>query len=277
MSASAPRIQQLLPPALFPPADMSDQDLARCYAYPPEHGGGVFIRANMVSTVDGAAAGENGLSGTINNAPDFRVFRVLRSLAQVVLVGAGTARNEGYSKITAPSDLVDLRTQSGVFKDLEFAVISRSGELPSRTLQGPDGGPEPIVFTTAPGQRKLIEQHGNVRSIVAETGGNVDLAKVKESLRELGLHRVLTEGGPSILAQFIDQKLLNELCLTTVNVLQPGESLGITSHSALKAAAHTTQLASLLNSESTLLARWNLNTDQALTQHLVTANPRELV
>lgn len=261
MSAPEAPLHQLFPILSSPPSEMSDQDIANCYAYPPECGSAVFIRANMVSTVDGAAAGGNGLSGTINNAADFRVFRVLRALAQVVLVGAGTARKEGYTKIKAPSDLADLRTEHGLSGDLEFAVISRSGQLPAATLQGPAGGPDPIIFTTTAGQRELARQHGTVRSIVAQTGDGVDLAKVKEHLAQLGLQRVLTEGGPSILAQLIAQKLLNELCLTTVNLLQPGESLGITSHSALGGTTQTTALASLLNSQSTLLARWSLSTD----------------
>lgn len=258
MSAVVPKIIQLFPPVLSTHLEMTDQDLAHCYAYPSRDEHEVVIRANMVSTVDGAAAGANGLSGTINNSADYRVFRVLRSLAHVVLVGAGTARKEGYTKIKAPSELADLRTQSGISKDLEFAVISRSGKMPAKTLQGPDGGPQPIVFTTAAGQEELRQRHGTVRSIVAETGGGVDLNKVKEALGGLGLYRVLTEGGPSILAQLIDQNLLNELCLTTVNVLQPGDSLGITSHRDLTAAIHTTELVSLLNSDSTLLARWGL-------------------
>ena len=50
----------------------------------------------MVSTVDGAATGPDGRSGGINNAADKRVFDTLRRLCDAVVVGAGTARDEGY-------------------------------------------------------------------------------------------------------------------------------------------------------------------------------------
>ena len=55
----------------------------------------------MVSTVDGSATGEGGRSGTINNEADERVFHILRGLADAIIVGAGTARAEGYGPADA--------------------------------------------------------------------------------------------------------------------------------------------------------------------------------
>lgn len=50
----------------------------------------------MVTSLDGAATGADGLSGTINNAADTAVFKMLRDGADAIIVGAGTARAEGY-------------------------------------------------------------------------------------------------------------------------------------------------------------------------------------
>ena len=47
--------------------------------------------------VDGAATGTDGKSGTLGGETDTRVFALLRSLADVIVVGAGTARDEGYA------------------------------------------------------------------------------------------------------------------------------------------------------------------------------------
>jgi riboflavin biosynthesis pyrimidine reductase len=70
-------------------------DLHELYAVPADRPGGPWLRANMVSSVDGAAAGDSGKSGSLNNAADKRVFDHLRSVADVIVVGAGTARAEG--------------------------------------------------------------------------------------------------------------------------------------------------------------------------------------
>ena len=97
---------------------MTDHESRGCT--PPQ---GPWLRANMVTTLDGAAAGESGTSGSINNAVDKRIFDLLRELADAVLVGAGTARIEGYRPA-----------------DLPTVVVSRSGRVPERSPGRPAGG-----------------------------------------------------------------------------------------------------------------------------------------
>ena len=72
--------------------------LSELYAWPA----GPCLRVNMVSTVDGAAQGPDGLTGTINNAIDKEVFHLLRAGADVLVVGAGTVRAEGYGPAGKP-------------------------------------------------------------------------------------------------------------------------------------------------------------------------------
>ena len=69
--------------------------LFAAYAAPRER----WVRCNMVTSLDGAATGADGRSGSINNDADHVVFEVLRALSHVVVVGAGTIRTEGYSAL----------------------------------------------------------------------------------------------------------------------------------------------------------------------------------
>ena len=78
------------PRQLFPFA-ADAPDLASLYAYPD----GRWLRANMVSTADGAAS-LNGVTQGISSAADRRVFALLRTLCDVILVGAATVRQEQY-------------------------------------------------------------------------------------------------------------------------------------------------------------------------------------
>lgn len=89
-------------------------DLDEVYAVPRLP----WLRVNMVSSLDGAATGESGRSGSLNNAADKQVFGHLRSLADVIVVGAGTARAEGYRPADRP-----------------IVVVSRGREMPE-TLRG---------------------------------------------------------------------------------------------------------------------------------------------
>ena len=63
------------------------------------------VRLNMIASVDGATA-VDGRSGGLGGPADRRVFVALRSLADVVLVAAGTVRAEGYGPGTPPIAVV---------------------------------------------------------------------------------------------------------------------------------------------------------------------------
>ena len=101
-------------------------DLDELYAVPPDRRGGSWLRVNMVGSVDGAATGDSGKSGSLNNDVDKRVFHHLRSAADVIVVGAGTARTEGYGPGDRP-----------------IAVVSRSLDVPERLVV-----PGQVVITT---------------------------------------------------------------------------------------------------------------------------------
>src|SRR5262245_52892255 len=73
---------------------LGPDELLRLYAYPASLES-PWIRANFVTSIDGAAT-VDGRSGALGGPADHAVFEILRDLADVVLVGAGTARQENY-------------------------------------------------------------------------------------------------------------------------------------------------------------------------------------
>src|SRR5919202_5115354 len=84
------RVKRLWPPPLD---EVDDAALVAHYAWPDEPG--PYVRVNFVASLDGAVTVE-GRSGGLGTAADKTVFRLLRELAEVVLVGAGTVRAENY-------------------------------------------------------------------------------------------------------------------------------------------------------------------------------------
>ena len=84
--------------------ELDDFELAEAYAYPRER----WLRTNMVMSADGAGS-LNGLSGGLSAAGDKRVFGILRVLADVVLVGSGTAEAESYKPARPRPALASLR------------------------------------------------------------------------------------------------------------------------------------------------------------------------
>ena len=208
-------------------------DLAEVYAVPSSP----WLRLNFVSTVDGGAQGPDGLSGSINNAADKVVYDLVRGLADVLLVGAGTARAEGYRPWGRPT-----------------CVVSGSGRVPETLL---DGAPGQVLLATcaaAPGLAQaravLGDEHVLVRG--QET---VDLAAVVTELGQVGSGSVLCEGGPSLARDLLALGLVDDLCLTTTPRLVAGDGSRITKGLAVDVPL---RLQSLVEQDHTLLARWSV-------------------
>ena len=102
-------------------------------AYAPEDRGVPMLRLNMVASLDGAAT-LRGRSGGLGGPADQALMVVLRMLADVVIVGSGTVRAEGYQ-----GDLIDdaakrWRVEHGLSPHPEFAVASRAEGQSLETL-----------------------------------------------------------------------------------------------------------------------------------------------
>jgi riboflavin biosynthesis pyrimidine reductase len=191
------------------PAATDEPDLVALYAYPE----GRWLRANMVSSADGAASLE-GVTAGISSDSDRRVFALLRTLSDVILVGAGTVREEGYKPARTRGAWTDLR--AGRAPTPPVAVVSARLDLDPASPLIAEAPPyaRTIVITTAqaPAGRRA-ELAGRADVIVAGDEA-VDLKAAVRALAERGHRRLLTEGGPRLLAQLVEAGLMDELCLT---------------------------------------------------------------
>lgn len=214
--------------------DVSDSLLAQLYAAQPA-ADGVWLRVNMVSTVDGAAQGDDGVTDSINNAPDKRVFHALRSYADVIVVGAGTARAEGYRPTATP-----------------IVVLSRSGEVPV-TLRG--AAPGQVLMATvehAPSLEEARALLGDEHVLVLGAYA-IDFALLRTALVARGWSQVLSEGGPYALHDMLASGAVDEVCLTIVPLLIAGEHKRITSGPPIDIPLDPILL---LEEDGTLIGRW---------------------
>ena len=229
-------------------SDPAEEALSRLYAHRPGR-----IRVNMVTSLDGAATGADADSGSINNAADLRVLRLLRALADVVLVGAATARRDSYARLAVTGPLAEARHQRGQGR-LVLAVVTRTGRLSADLLAAPDL----IVITTTdcPCLADLTSRLGD--NVIAVGSGDVELPAAIEQLGKRGLTRVLCEGGPQLLGQLLRQDLVDELCLTTVPLLVGGNAPRIVATDWLRPVRQM-RLAHVLEASGTILGRWLLD------------------
>lgn len=228
------------------------QALADLYAYPDPVPPAGYVRANMVSTLDGSARDAEGSSRGISAPVDQAVLGVLRALADVVVVGAGTARSEGYEPLPARPAFAQRRRTAGQAPAATLAVVTRSGDIdPASPLLAPGAATLLLTCRAAPLDR-LRALAGDDRVVVAGDD-DVDPAQALAALAARGLRRVLVEGGPSLLGRVAAAGCLDELCLTWSPLLVGGDGPRI-AHGAPFAAA--LRPAHLVESDGLLLGRW---------------------
>jgi len=251
----SPALDLLLPvdrARRFEPRDDEAELLALFDDAPARH-----VRANMVSTVDGGGTGRDDVSGSINGPADNRIFQVLRALADVVVVGAGTARDEGYTPLHVPASLAAERRRRGLHDPLELAVVSASGAVPAALL---DADRPPFVLTTpgCPDLAELRRRVGGDHVIATGSGRDVDLGAALSALAARGLTRVLAEGGPGLLAQLVAADLIDELCLTWSPLLVGGPAPRVLRTDDWLDPPRRLVARHLLHADGTLLGRWQV-------------------
>lgn len=188
------------------------------------YGGGLGLRppllyANFVTSLDGVAvvgtSSGSQLSG--KSEADRFVMGLLRSFAEVILIGSGTLRESPGHVWTpehvfpaAAAEFAQLRRRLGLESRPLLAVVSGSGEL---EFDHPGLRAGALVLTSEKG-RAQVESHSGLTALALGSGADLDPGALVAALRERGHRSILTEGGPRLLGQLVAAGQLDELFLT---------------------------------------------------------------
>lgn len=204
------------------PEPTDDVDLEAAYAPPDWLGERPFVRINMISSLDGAIAVQ-GRSGPLGGPTDRCVFQVLRSLADVILVGAGTVRGEGYGPARMSTDAQQRRTARGQTPQPPIAVVTRSCHLDWTSPFFTEASVRPIVVTTDDADDAACKRATAHAELITAGVGTVDLDHALVQLAAGGARSVLVEGGPRLNAELAAAGRVDELCLTVSPRLVGGD------------------------------------------------------
>ncbi len=234
------------------PAPFDDVDSLEAYALPRTDG--PYLRVNMVSSLDGAAA-VSGRVGSLSGLADQALLHELRTMCDVLLVGAGTIRAEGYGPLRLGEDELELRRSRGQSEAPRLAVLSRRLDLDlgSPAFTGATARPLLLTSETAPVERRREAEQ--VADVLVLGESDVDLRRAMETLAGRGLPQVLSEGGPHVLNELFNAGLVDELCLALAPVVTGGRELRITAGDLLGEPA-SLDLADVLERDGYLFLRY---------------------
>lgn len=200
------------------------------------------LRVNFIASIDGAAT-HDGVSGPLNDEHDKLVFDTLRMLADVVVVGAGTVRAEGYGGLRLTDAEAQWRLANGLPEQPRFAIVTSTVNLAPEMGAFADAPVRPLVITHARPAVGSLTTDGRARDerlaslarvadvvLCGEVG--VDPATMVAELTARGLPQILCEGGPHLLGSLIETDTVDEVCLTIAPVLEGGSAMRITAGGA---------------------------------------------
>jgi diaminohydroxyphosphoribosylaminopyrimidine deaminase/5-amino-6-(5-phosphoribosylamino)uracil reductase len=160
----------------------------------------------LALTLDGKIADSAGRSRWISSEESRRLVHRLRSFSDAVLVGVNTViRDDPRLTVRMGSSHPGLRR----------VILDSSGRIPlsSRILHGHDATRTIVVSTVrlSPAKRRRIESRGAACLIVPERRGRVDIRKLFRRLAEMGIMRILIEGGGEVAASILEAGLVDEV------------------------------------------------------------------
>lgn len=186
-----------------------------------------WVAGHMVAGLDGTAA-VDGRVGELSTRPDQELFRRMRQIADVVLVGAETARLEGYGPVRLSEEAQAERRALGKPSNPPIAVVSRSLDLDksaSLFAEAAEDAP-PMVVTCAgsdPRRRAEVEEFATV---IVAGDDRVEPTAAMRALADRGHHVVLCEGGPTWLGELVAADRLDELLLS-ISPMMGGDPLPV--------------------------------------------------
>lgn len=169
---------------------LSDEALATLYDW----SGSRRVALNIVTTLNGSLTDRKGISDGLSSPDDRHILALIRRFADVIVVGAATARVEQY---TSP-------------RDARLAIVTATGDLTGLALTD-------WANTVVIAPRGVPVETGASASIVLRvdaTPGAVDANAIIQSLQREGYERILCEGGGRIATAFATSGHLTDLFLS---------------------------------------------------------------
>ena len=164
-----------------------------------------YLVLNMAATADGRVA-IGGRSAPVAGSADRELFHHLRTQADAVLVGAGTARVERYGRVVKNEELSAKRAREGVRPEPLAVLVSGSLDLP------PD---LPILRNPAAQVAVVTATDGEIEGATAQvTYLRQPLRAALRTLRsDHGIRSIVCEGGPHLNSSLLREGLVDELFL----------------------------------------------------------------
>jgi 2,5-diamino-6-(ribosylamino)-4(3H)-pyrimidinone 5'-phosphate reductase len=184
-----------------------------------------FVFINVAMTADGKIDTFQRKGATISSPRDKQRVDQLRAEADAILVGGRTLLNEDPALTVKSEALRAERVKRGLPPNpIKVGVVSKAHFPPHSNFLHKGGG-QVVIFTT---HRTSNEQFTFLRSqgvdVFVHEGERVNLQTMMHTLHELGIQRLMVEGGATLNFELIRLNLVDELYAYVAPLIFGGET-----------------------------------------------------
>jgi riboflavin biosynthesis pyrimidine reductase len=216
-----------------------------------------YTIANFVSTADGRAT-YDGNSRALGDDGDKAMFHGLREQADAVFAGTRTLKVENYGRILGKAERRERRERRGLDPEPLACTVTRSGVVPVAIPLFNEPAAQVVLFAPTDAVPEAAECAANV-TVVEFEPAELTLTAIMKTLRtDFGVRSLLCEGGPTVFASLIRERLVDELWLTLESKLTGGGTGPAITHGPELSELQELEPIWVLERERTLFLRYRL-------------------
>lgn len=175
-----------------------------------------FTTLSYAQSMDGCIAAISGKPLALSGSESLILTHKLRAAHDAILVGIGA--------LLADNPRLTVRLAEG--KDPRPVVVDSKLRLPLNANLLQNRSAPPLIATTEAAdserQKRLEAAGARVLRLPANANGQVDLRALLDRLGQLGINRLMVEGGAGIITSFLSERLVDHMVLTMAPVVVGG-------------------------------------------------------
>ncbi|MFC4244344.1 RibD family protein [Gryllotalpicola reticulitermitis] len=171
-----------------------------------------YVTVSCAMSIDGYLDRADGDRLVLSNPADLDRVDELRGQHDAIMVGASTIRRDDSSLLVKSADRRSRRIARGLSYSPAKVTVTSSGRLPRDAAFFTTGAVDRLVYCPAARVAELAGALGEC-AVVVGLGTEVTMRGLLEDLAARGIHRLMVEGGGTVLTQFLADGLVDELQL----------------------------------------------------------------
>src|SRR5665648_182604 len=181
-----------------------------------------FIFINSAMSADGKISTRKRKQVRISGALDFERVDILKASSDAIMVGIGTILSDNPSLTVKSDERKKQRIESGIDENLVRIVVDSHARTPldADILKKGKGVRIIAVSDAAPAER--VAKLSKYAKIITAGSGQVDLVKLMGILKEMGIERLMVEGGATLNWALIEAGLVDEIYTFVGNIIIGG-------------------------------------------------------